>query len=203
MRVAARMGISFEQFKALNPGLCSGTRCYPIYPGQQLRGPQWHQPQPVYHAPQPQPVYHQPQPRPAAGPAWMSIAQGEVGQQEMSRGDNPRIVAYLASVGIRAGDEMAWCGAFVHWCLASAGAPSARTGLAAAWGRFGRGVQPTYGAITVLKPTEPGHSGHVGFLHALESSRVWLLSGNSSNRVRISAYPLERLIGGSAFRWPA
>jgi uncharacterized protein (TIGR02594 family) len=111
-------------------------------------------------------------------------------------------VQYLQSVGLRGGDEVPWCGAFVHWCLSMAGAPSARTGLAAAWAKFGRPVQPTYGCITVLKPTEPGHSGHVGFLHAMESSRIWLVSGNSSNQVRISAYPKERLIYGSPFRWP-
>ena len=203
MRIAAKLGISFEQFKALNPGLCSGNRCYPIYPGQPLRAPDWGQPAPAAQwqptRPAPQPV----QPRPVGGAPWMQVAAGEVNQQEWNHGDNPRIVQYLRSLNLRGGDETAWCGAFVHWCLAAVGAPSARTGLAAAWAKFGRAVQPTYGAITVLKPTEPGHSGHVGFLHAMESSRVWLLSGNSSNRVRISAYPRERLISGAAFRWPS
>jgi uncharacterized protein (TIGR02594 family) len=208
MRVAARLGISFEQFKSMNPGLCAGNRCYPIYPGQVLNAPPpsfyagrplpGHAPATPQPRPQPQPT----RPAPAGNCPWMQIAQGEVGTQEWNQGDNPRVMQYLRSLNLGGGDETAWCGAFVHWCLSQAGAPSARTGLAAAWGKFGRGVQPTYGAITVLLPTEPGHSGHVGFLHAMESSRVWLLSGNSGNRVRISAYRRDRLSAGSPFRWP-
>jgi uncharacterized protein (TIGR02594 family) len=206
MRVAAKLGLSFEQFKQMNPGLCSGNRCYPIYPGQVLNAPppsfygMHGQPSQPAPQPRPQPVVHRP--APSGNCPWMQVAQGEVGTQEWNQGDNPRVLGYLRSLNLRGGDEVPWCGAFVHWCLTQAGAPSAKTGLAAAWSRFGRSVQPVYGAITVLKPTEPGHSGHVGFLHAMESSRVWLLSGNSSNRVRISAYPRERLIDSAAFRWP-
>jgi uncharacterized protein (TIGR02594 family) len=196
MRIANKLGISFEVLKAYNPGLCHGNVCQTIFPGQVLNVPE-RRLQPV-DAPRPQPA----RPTPPAGVPWMQVANGEIGHAEWQPGDNPRIVAYLRSVGLGGGDEVPWCGAFVHWCLSRVGAPSANTGLAAAWAKFGRGVQPVYGAITVLKPTEPGHSGHVGFLHAMEQSRIWLLSGNSGDRVRISSYPRERLIAGSPFRWP-
>jgi uncharacterized protein (TIGR02594 family) len=207
-KIAKRFGISFEEFKAWNPGLCVGNNCQVLHPGQvlQVPGPQpgyqpQPQPQPQYR-PQPQPQY---QPQPVAGtPPWMRLAMQELqlGVAESARGDNPRIVAYLRSVGINGHDETAWCGAFVNWCLVNAGVRSAGTGLAAGWLNFGRAVVPTYGAITVLKPTEAGNSGHVGFLHAQDANNVWLISGNSSNRIRLSAYPRHRLYNSTPFRWP-
>ena len=47
-----------------------------------------------------------------------------------------------------------------------------------------------------------GASGHIGFLHAMDATNVWLLSGNSKNQVRISAYPRSKLIHNAPYRWP-
>jgi uncharacterized protein (TIGR02594 family) len=193
-KIAQRFGISFEQFKQWNPGLCSGNNCQVLHPGQVLNMPG-----------QSAPAQPQPQaPAPQVAPPWMQWAQHELqlGVSEYQTGDNPRIVTYLRSVGIYGPDETAWCGAFVNWCLLSGGVRKAGTGLAAAWANYGRAVGPSYGAITVLKPTEPGNSGHVGFLHAQDANNVWLISGNSSNRVRLSAYPKSRLYNSTPFRWP-
>ncbi len=199
-KIAKRFGISFEQFKQWNPGLCVGNNCQVLHPGQALNVPGPSAPP----QPQFQPQF-QPQPRPVqAAPPWMQWAQHELqlGVSEQQSGDNPRIVTYLRSVGINGHDETAWCAAFVNWCLLSAGVRGAGTGLASGWVNFGRAVGPTYGAITVLKPTEPGNSGHVGFLHAQDANNVWLISGNSSNRIRLSAYPKSRLYNSTPFRWP-
>ena len=194
IRIAQKFGISFDQFSALNPGLCVGMNCKMLHVGDVVNVPG-----PGATAPVARPT------QPTAGPVtppWMTIAGREVGVAEWNPGDNPRILQYLASVGLGGPDETSWCGAFTNWCLRAAGYPSAGTGHAASWGKFGRAVQPTYGAITVLKPLAAGASGHVGFLHAIVGDQVWLLSGNSSNAVRISAYPLSKLIDNQPFRWP-
>lgn len=196
MKIAQRFGISFDQFSAMNPGLCSGTNCQVLHPGQVLNVPGFVGPAPVA-----QPV-QRPSSVPTATPPWMTVATREVGQREWNPGDNPRILQYLASVGLSGPDETSWCGAFTNFCLKAVNYPSANTGLAAAWANFGRAVQPTYGAITVLKPLAAGASGHVGFLHAIVGDQVWLLSGNSGNSVRISPYPQSKLIDRQPFRWP-
>ena len=194
-KIAKKFGITFDQFSALNPGLCQGMNCRTIQIGERLNVP-GAVTQPT------QPVIHQPAAVPNT-PPWMLIAQRELGQAEWNPGNNPRILQYLASVGLGGPDETSWCGAFTNWCLRAAGYPSANTGHAASWANWGRAVQPVYGAVTVLKPLAAGASGHVGFLHAIVGSQVWLLSGNSSNAVRLSAYDSSKLIDHAhPFRWP-
>lgn len=198
IKIAQRFGISFDQFSAMNPGLCVGTNCLVLHPGDVVNVPGPGAAMPVAQPVRPQ----QPVSGPPGTPPWMVVAGQEVGQKEWAPGDNPRILQYLASVGLSGPDETSWCGAFTHWCLRAVNYPSANTGLAAAWANFGRPVQPTYGAITVLKPLAAGASGHVGFLHAIVGDQVWLLSGNSGNSVRIHPYPQSKLIDHQPFRWP-
>ena len=204
MKIAKKFGITFDQFSAMNPGLCVGTQCHVLQVGQMVNVPGQGGFMPVAQPvqPQPPPVY-QPQPTGAGGAPWMAIANREIGVAEYPNGSNPRILQYLASVGLGGkSDETSWCGAFVNWCLRSSGYPSANTGLAAAWGSWGRAVQPVYGAITVTKPLAAGASGHVGFLHAIVGNKVWLLSGNSGNQVRLHGYDQSLLIDRAPFRWP-
>lgn len=199
MGIARKFGMSFDQFKAVNPGLCdANNHCRILYPGQVL------QVIPAQGAAQPAATPAQP----AAGfvpqaPPWMEVALREQGVAEWSPGNNPRIVEYLASVGIRGGDETSWCAAFVNWSIRRAGFRGHNTGLAGPWISYGRPVVPAYGCIVVTKPLSAGASGHVGFLHAMDRTNVWLLSGNSANRVRISAYSRQKLADGQCFRWPA
>jgi uncharacterized protein (TIGR02594 family) len=195
MRIAREVGISFETLKAHYPGLCDGNVCQGFFPEHVLNVSE-RRLQPV-EAPRQQPA----RPVPSVGVAQLRGANGEIGTNVGSPGDNPRIIAYSRSLGLSGGDEVPWCVALVRWCLSRVGAPSANTGLAAAWGGFGPVVQLVYGAITVLKATEPRHSGNLGFLHAMEQSRVWLLSGNSGDRVGISAYRRVLLIAGNPYRW--
>ncbi len=197
MKIARDFGISFEQFSAMNPGLCVGDQCRVLYVGEILNVPD----RPVAVAPVVQPSY-QPVGAFAGSPPWMEVAKGELGQHEWAVGDNPRILQYLASVGLSGPDEKSWCGAFVNWCLRVSGSPSANTGLASAWVNWGRAVRPVYGAITVLKPLAAGASGHVGFLHAIVGNQVWLLSGNSANSVRLAPYDRSKLYNATPFRWP-
>ena len=143
----------------------------------------------------------------AAPPPWMQIAIMEQGVQEWSRGDNPRILQYLSSCGIKGKllrDETAWCAAFVNWCIASSGYKPQGSARVSDWWNWGRPVAPTYGSICILRPltVDQASSGHIGFLHAIDDTNVWLLSGNSKNQVRISAYPKSKLIHSGPYRWP-
>lgn len=203
MGIARNHGMSFDEFKAMNPGLCNAqNQCRVLFPGQvvQVRGAAVAQPaQPVAQPARPvtQAAGFVPQ-----APPWMEVALREQNVAEWTNGDNPRILEYLASVGVRGGDETSWCAAFVNWCIRKSGFRGHNTGLAGQWISYGRAVAPTYGCIVVTKPLSAGASGHVGFLHALDASNVWLLSGNSANRVRISAYKRSSLAPGQCFRWP-
>jgi hypothetical protein len=65
-------------------------------------------------------------------------------------------------------------------------------------------VAPTYGSIVITQSltVDQASSGHIGFLHAMDATNVWLLSGNSKNQVRIAAYPRSKLIHNAPYRWP-
>ena len=202
-KIARRFGMSLAQFQQANPGLCDyGTNnCQVLFPGQilQVAGAVTGQPADV---PVAQPVSFN------APPPWMQIAIMEQGVQEWGAGkDNPRILEYLSSVGIGGGllkDETAWCAAFAYWCLWKSGYPGQKSGRVSEWWGWGRPVAATYGAICILQPltVDQASSGHLGFLHAMDDQNVWLLSGNSANQVRISAYPKSKLIHNAPYRWP-
>ncbi len=151
--IARKFGMSFDRFKAVNPGLCdANNNCRILFPGQVL---QVDAPGGAPDTPPANPT------QPAAGfvpqaPPWMESALREQGVAEWNPGDNPRIVEYLASVGIRGGDETSWCAAFVNWNLLNSGFQGYRTGLAGQWINFGRAVAPTYGCIVVMQPSAPG-----------------------------------------------
>lgn len=200
MGIARKFAMSFDDFKAMNPGLCDASNhCRVLFPGQvvQVAGQGGGAAAPAQQQPVQQAAGFVPQ-----APPWMEVALREQNVAEWNPGDNPRILEYLASVGVRGTDETSWCAAFVNWCLRKSGFRGHNTGLAGQWISFGRAVAPTYGCIVVTQPLAAGASGHVGFLHALDQSNVWLLSGNSANRVRIAAYSRAKLAPGQCFRWP-
>ncbi|HRJ07664.1 MAG TPA: TIGR02594 family protein [Prosthecobacter sp.] len=202
-KIAKKFGLTLAQFQRLNPGLCTfgSNECRVIFPGQVVQVSGTVTGLPAEGA----------QPGAAGGagfaapPPWMQIAIMEVGVQEWQPGDNPRIQQYLASVGLpNKPDETAWCAAFVNWCLEQAGFRGARSGRVSDWWGWGRPVAATYGAVCILQPlgSDQATSGHIGFLHAMDATNVWLLSGNSKNSVRISAYPKNKLIHNAPYRWP-
>ncbi|MBJ6799769.1 peptidoglycan-binding protein [Geomonas sp. Red259] len=66
---------------------------------------------------------------------WLKIAAGEVGQKEFPRSPaNPRIITYHSATSLRAiSDEVAWCSAFVNWCLRQAGIAGTNSAAATSW----------------------------------------------------------------------
>lgn len=141
----------------------------------------------------------------------MSFAFEEYGVSER-RGElsNSRIEDYLAIVGMgRSKDDVAWCSAFVNWCLGSAGVqgtgdPAARS--------FEKVIErkkqfsdelwpaqcldtPSYGCVALLSRGGNRSLGHVGFYVGPEHDRILLLGGNQDNRVQIKDYARDRVVG--------
>jgi uncharacterized protein (TIGR02594 family) len=203
IKIAKKFGMTLESFQKLNPDLVSfNGKWQVLFPGQPVNvagvvtGPT---------APIARPVGGASATAPSNGPIpppWMQLAIMELGVHEWNPGNNPRILEYLASVGINGPDETSWCGAFVNWCLRKSGFNGAGSGMVSDWFGWGRAVAPTYGAIVIFQPLAPGASGHIGFVHALDQKNVWCLSGNSSNQVRITSYPKTKLIHTAPYRWP-
>lgn len=202
-KIAASFGMTLDQFQYSNPDLVEyGTgRWKVLFPGQLVNVGDAGAGGPVAAPVATAPVDF------AAPPPWMQIAIMEVGVQEWAgAADNPRILEYLRSCGISGSllhDETAWCAAFVNWCVKNSGYQPRGSAKVSDWWSWGRPVVPTYGSICILQPltVDQAGSGHIGFLHAQDDTNVWLLSGNSHNQVRISAYPKSKLIPNAPFRW--
>lgn len=113
----------------------------------------------------------------------------QVGVREATgRNDGKEVEMYLASVGF--GKGYAWCAAFVHWCLDSAGIPNKIT----AWsptaynpknivmsknGSFLK--EPVSGDVFVLYYTNLKRIGHTGFFHRKQSNTIFeSVEGNTN-----------------------
>lgn len=138
-------------------------------------------------------------------PRWLAYAWAEVGQKELSGArHNRRILGFFKQVGHGAikRDETAWCAAFVGACLERAGLRCTRSLMARSylsWGDDAAERENVLGAVAVFsRGSNPAH-GHVGFYLGGNRDTVWVLGGNQSNSVRVSAYPRARLL---ALRWP-
>jgi uncharacterized protein (TIGR02594 family) len=118
-------------------------------------------------------------------------------------GSNPRIEEYLRTCGIHGGDEVAWCSAYVNWCVEQTGLKGTDRGAARSWATWGVEAPkpPPFGAITVLWREKPqGPKGHVGFFVREELGQVWLLAGNQGNAVSIHAFPKLRVLEHGGYR---
>ena len=140
-------------------------------------------------------------------PYWMDIAQGELGQAEISgtASHNARIQEYLKEANLAGGDETPWCSAFVNWVMKKAG--YSRTSMPNARSWLGWGIPiayPKFGAITVFMRNNAdgspsGWKGHVALFRKSEGSKIYVLGGNQGDKVSIAGYPRTRLLG---YRWP-
>lgn len=129
------------------------------------------------------------------------IAKGEIGQKEiLGSKDNPRIIEYLKSVDlndeITLHDEIAWCSAFVNWCLQKAGGKGTRSASARSFLHWGVEVtEPHEGDIVVFKRGNSSWQGHVGYYISQDEETVLCLSGNTSNQVKVARYQLDNVLG--------
>jgi uncharacterized protein (TIGR02594 family) len=119
-------------------------------------------------------------------------------------GNNPTIIGWAKKLGgwiasYYKQDSIPWCGLFVNYCMAVAGAKTIQSGLGALnWATYGVGLGMAIpGAILVFK--RPG-GGHVGFYVSEDNDTFHVLGGNQSDAVTITKIAKNRLV---ATRWPS
>jgi uncharacterized protein (TIGR02594 family) len=114
--------------------------------------------------------------------------------------NNPVVMEMYASVGHDwvEHDSVAWCAAFVGYCLEKGGLRSTRKLTARSYLDWGipvavRDAQP--GDIGVIPRGSSRWQGHVFFIDRIEGAWVWGLGGNQSDAVNIKRYPASKLLG--------
>jgi uncharacterized protein (TIGR02594 family) len=130
-------------------------------------------------------------------PAWLKIAENEIGVAEiLGEKDNPRIIEYHSVTTLKAtDDETAWCSSFVSWCLERSGVTSTKSAAARSYMAWGKRLdKPYYGCIVVLKRGLSQTSGHVGFFIAETERHLIVLGGNQSNSVTVQAFLKHNLL---------
>lgn len=128
---------------------------------------------------------------------WMAVAEQEFLAGVRRRGGaNPdqHIEEYFTatSLGRQHSDNLAYCAAFVNWCLTRAGYHGNNSAGAASLGNWGRSTKdnkPAYGAVAVVRFSNGGH--HVTFVNGRAPSHphnplIAILGGNQGNHHEVS-----------------
>jgi len=129
------------------------------------------------------------------------IARGYIGLTEgPGPTDNPIIMEMYASVGHDwvEHDSVAWCAAFVGYCLERAGIRSTRKLTARSyldWGVPIDVVNTQQGDIGVIPRGNSSWQGHVFFIDRIEGKWVWGLGGNQDDAVNVKRYSIAKLLG--------
>lgn len=125
-------------------------------------------------------------------PAWMLVAEKEVGTRETPSGltNNPRIVEYQRATRLDEPllrDETPWCAAFVSWCLEHGGCVNPRFAGARKYLSYGVRVDaPQFGDILVFSRGQNAAEGHVCFYVLDIGGDYEVLGGNQRNSVCFS-----------------
>lgn len=132
---------------------------------------------------------------------YMQIARSLLGTKEIAgAADNPKIMEMYKAVGHDwvEHDEVAWCAAFVGYCLEQAGLRSTRALNARSYLNLGTKVEladAREGDIVIFTRGKSAWQGHVAFFVKATASQISVLGGNQSNAVSIANYPKSRLLG--------
>lgn len=113
--------------------------------------------------------------------------------------DNPEVLKYFNALGFdgeKLKDETAWCAAFANWVLKESGLQYQNTLNARSFLKIGAPVDvPKIGDVVVLwRKRKNSVWGHVGFFIRETPDFIYILGGNQSDRVKVSAYPKGRLL---------
>jgi len=137
------------------------------------------------------------------------LAQRFVGLREVSgTASNPAVLAMLRlDNSWPAGDDVAWCSAFVNFIAWLLRLPRSKSLAARSWLLVGEPVTLDLAEVgfdmVVLKRgsgPQPGPevikaSGHVGFFAGVEGARVLLLGGNQGDEVSLDRFPVANVLG--------
>lgn len=136
---------------------------------------------------------------------WRTIARAEDGVTEaLGPKDNARVQEYQASVVGKMRpwllrDSIAWCAAFVGWCLVQAGYRNTGSMLAKSYETYGIACELRIGCIVVLKRGLLPWQRHVAICEGWDDKRVHVRGGNQGNRVCLQWRPRKKI---TATRWP-
>jgi len=113
--------------------------------------------------------------------------------------DNQEILKYFNDLGFDGNalkDETAWCSAFVNWVCKNSCLEYSEKLNARSWIDVGFEVsEPKLGDVVVFwRESKDSWKGHVAFYVNELHGFIYVLGGNQSNQVKISAYPKERLL---------
>ncbi len=137
------------------------------------------------------------------------IAQVFIGEKEIGGGmDNPLILAMLRTDNKwPEGDEVPWCSAFVNFVCKLLRLPRSKDLRARSWLTVGKGIkledaEPGFDVVVLKrgKGEQPGPEvlqapGHVGFYAGMFYGFIEVLGGNQGDTVKVSRYPVDRLLG--------
>jgi uncharacterized protein (TIGR02594 family) len=132
-------------------------------------------------------------------PEWYEIAIKEIGVKEYPGSKhNARIIEYHQTCTMRAtSDEIAWCAAFVNWCLLKGKSKGTNFANARSYLKWGVSSlkDPKKGDVCIFWRTSPDSTqGHVGFYAGETKDHILVLSGNQGNEVCIMKYSKTRLL---------
>lgn len=94
-------------------------------------------------------------------------------------------------------DEISWCAAFVNSVCRLSGVIGTGKANARSFLDVGEPIHnPSPGDIVIFwRESKHSWKGHVGFFIREKGEYIYVLGGNQSNEVNISAYPKHRLLG--------
>ena len=102
-------------------------------------------------------------------------------------------------------DEVPWCSAFTNFIAWMCRLPRSKSLRARSWLEIGQAVElgsARPGDVVILNraggpqdPTIIDAPGHVGFYAGKEYGFIEVLGGNQSNQVKVSRYPVDRILG--------
>jgi uncharacterized protein (TIGR02594 family) len=137
------------------------------------------------------------------------IGQRFVGVREIpGKDDNPLILAMLKLDNEwPTGDEVPWCSAFLNFVAWLLRLPRSKDLRARSWLTVGKPIpleeaQAGFDVVVLKRGTgdQPGPEvidapGHVGLFAGLTNGNVLLLGGNQNDRVTVSPYARDRVLG--------
>jgi len=133
-----------------------------------------------------------------------ALALGEYGVKgQPGVTHNSQILRYFLYAGFKGvkDDETAWCAAFVNWALSRAGLDGTKSLMARSFLKYGTPtLVPKVGDLAVFwRGSKDSIFGHVGFFIKETKDAVYVLGGNQSNAVNITAFPKSQLLGYRGF----